>query len=69
MTLPRGENLADGYDVMNAGRTFKSPPGRRDWRNRRVCRAIIAPASPGAISTNCQNEPVTDLGFCAEHMP
>ncbi len=67
MTLPRGETAADGYDVVNAGRTPKSPPGRRDWRNCHVCRAILPPASPGAISTNCQNPPVNDLGFCADH--
>lgn len=67
MNLPRGETAADGYEAVNAGRTPKSPPSRRDWNDRHVCKHILPPASPGAISTNCPNEPVNDLGFCAEH--
>ncbi|HPA50122.1 MAG TPA: hypothetical protein PLP50_00855 [Thermoanaerobaculia bacterium] len=66
MGAPYREVLADGYDVATRGQNVR-PRRVINWTDRQVCRAILAPASPGAISTNCPNKPVNDLGFCAAH--
>jgi len=66
MGIPYRETLIDGYEATARGRNV-APKNLRDWRDRQVCRAILPPASPGAISTSCPNTPINDLGFCAEH--
>jgi len=43
--------------------------GEERRRAATVCKALLPPASPGAISTNCPNPPATDDGWCEEHRP
>jgi len=70
--LRRGETNCDDHDVLSAGiskpaRTHVDAEVRR--RAATVCKAHLPPATPGAISTLCRNEPVNELGYCAEHLP
>ena len=62
------ETLIDGVEAVTRGQKVR-PRYVRDWTDRQVCRAILPPASPGAISTSCPNAPVTDDGWCATHRP
>lgn len=62
------ETIADPPDTARKpAREHVDAEVRRQVRTR--CKVLVPPATPGAISTFCQNPPVNELGCCAEHMP
>ncbi len=62
------ETLADPPDATRRpARQHVDAEVRR--RAATVCKRLVPPATPGAISTNCQNPPVTDDGWCEKHRP
>lgn len=56
-------------DVRRRVPTFPRVNAEERRASRTVCKVLVPPASPGAISTNCPNKPISGLGFCAEHFP
>lgn len=68
MSYRYGETIADPPDATRRPvREHVDPEVRR--RGSTVCKRLVPPATPGAISTFCPNAPVNELGFCAEHFP
>jgi hypothetical protein len=62
------ETLADPPDATRKpAREHVDAEVRR--RASTVCKRFIPSPIPGALSILCPNEPVTQLGFCAEHLP
>lgn len=62
------ETIADPPDATRKpARGHVDAEVRRQGRTR--CKVLVPPATAGAISTFCQNPPVNELGFCAEHFP
>ncbi len=63
-----GETIADPLDpTRRPPRPHVDAEVRRQARTR--CKVLVPSATPGALSTLCQNPPVNELGFCAAHFP
>ena len=66
MSYRYGETLSDPPDATRRpARVHVDAEVRR--RASTVCKVLIPPATAGAISTLCPNEPVGPHGFCAAH--